>query len=597
MGNTQLGRLNQKPMTNKSGGVHVQGDVCVTSTSDAASVVNTTTSGYVAGKIWVCLDLSVAVNAVGMYACDGAIPKINLASSASLGDLVKCHTVAKQGTPHAAPMVSGDFAQVLGTGTSPAAILFGLPFSGSSGAGTDTTAIHDDTASEISAIAEKTTLADNDLFLIEDSAAGNAKKRVKKSNVAAGASPSRSYFTYLATMLEPDAISLQTGSFTLALSAGTPKIVLASYNTRLGSAGRFEARNPTRPAILNYAGNFVGLGSDACAVILDPAAATYADAEATYYARLAAIPTLTMQQIDLSAAQTKMFLPGAYGALILHLTSYDYDWIIAHPFTAVAWNLWDEIGDSTVQRLGDWLAIPVSKISVASLQSTGAGGLGTVLYAHLPSTWSKVTDATSYNFRDDFAGASLDTVTKWTRAQSSAGYVEIDTQFQWLRTRGDGNWGNNGCYSQTGITKSNGKVFQCDFYIDTTTAGTAPATVVGFSDGGGQSYTNFAYGLIMSMSAGNIVLGVYENGNSRGTVGTGATVRSVYRLRITCQGGGTAAAKYEIQGGSQYATIGGATWTDITPGTTSSATTTLYAGVTANANTTDYVWVGDVKVY
>ncbi len=51
---------------------------------------------------------------------------------------------------------------------------------------TDSDAIHDNVASEISAITEKTTLVDDDLFLIEDSAAGNAKKRVKKSNVGSG---------------------------------------------------------------------------------------------------------------------------------------------------------------------------------------------------------------------------------------------------------------------------------------------------------------------------------------------------------------------------------------------------------------------------
>lgn len=39
------------------------------------------------------------------------------------------------------------------------------------------------TAGEIAAITEKTSLADDDLFLIEDSASSNAKKRVKKSNV------------------------------------------------------------------------------------------------------------------------------------------------------------------------------------------------------------------------------------------------------------------------------------------------------------------------------------------------------------------------------------------------------------------------------
>lgn len=46
------------------------------------------------------------------------------------------------------------------------------------------TKISKTTAAEISAMTEKTSLADGDHFLIEDSAASNAKKRVQKSNIA-----------------------------------------------------------------------------------------------------------------------------------------------------------------------------------------------------------------------------------------------------------------------------------------------------------------------------------------------------------------------------------------------------------------------------
>jgi len=49
---------------------------------------------------------------------------------------------------------------------------------------TDPNAIHDNVAGEIAAITEKTSLADNDLVLIEDSAASNAKKRSKISTIA-----------------------------------------------------------------------------------------------------------------------------------------------------------------------------------------------------------------------------------------------------------------------------------------------------------------------------------------------------------------------------------------------------------------------------
>ncbi len=51
------------------------------------------------------------------------------------------------------------------------------------GAGTDTTAIHDNVTGEISAITEKASPHNDDLLVIEDSEASNAKKRVKISNL------------------------------------------------------------------------------------------------------------------------------------------------------------------------------------------------------------------------------------------------------------------------------------------------------------------------------------------------------------------------------------------------------------------------------
>lgn len=46
------------------------------------------------------------------------------------------------------------------------------------------------TLPNISILAEKTTLADNDLFIIEDSADSNKKKKVKKSNLGGASIPS-----------------------------------------------------------------------------------------------------------------------------------------------------------------------------------------------------------------------------------------------------------------------------------------------------------------------------------------------------------------------------------------------------------------------
>jgi hypothetical protein len=52
--------------------------------------------------------------------------------------------------------------------------------------GADATAIHDNTASEISAITEKVTPVAADLIIIEDSAAANVKKRVQVGNLPGG---------------------------------------------------------------------------------------------------------------------------------------------------------------------------------------------------------------------------------------------------------------------------------------------------------------------------------------------------------------------------------------------------------------------------
>ncbi len=55
------------------------------------------------------------------------------------------------------------------------------------GVGTDADAIHDNVAAEISAVAEKAAPISADLLLIEDSAAGNAKKRAQIGNLPSSA--------------------------------------------------------------------------------------------------------------------------------------------------------------------------------------------------------------------------------------------------------------------------------------------------------------------------------------------------------------------------------------------------------------------------
>lgn len=95
------------------------------------------------------------------------------------------------------------------------------------GAGGDSTAIHDDVSAEISAVTEKTTLVGDDLILIEDSEATNAKKRAKVSSVI-------SLVPAPATRVEIE-VSNDTGSglsagdlcYISGDSAGVPQVTLA----------------------------------------------------------------------------------------------------------------------------------------------------------------------------------------------------------------------------------------------------------------------------------------------------------------------------------------------------------------------------------
>jgi len=127
MANNALNRTSVVILTNKSGGDLTKGAVVITGTATAKAFTTTTTSGYKSSNIGVLLE-NIANNAPGMVALGQWTPKINLASSAALYDFVKAHTVAGQGTPHAAPSQAGDFAIALETGTTPSAFLFGIPY-------------------------------------------------------------------------------------------------------------------------------------------------------------------------------------------------------------------------------------------------------------------------------------------------------------------------------------------------------------------------------------------------------------------------------------------------------------------------------------
>lgn len=177
------GRSNTVPLLNNSGGALVLGDVCILDTSGTERAV-TTTSAASTKKVYIAAE-SIASGATGKFYSGGYGELANVNASVSVGDYLFTHTVAKQASG-SATYGAGAFGVVLKAGTSPSVWLFGHTAQTVGGAGSDTSAIHTNVANEISGVTEKTSLANDDLFIIEDSAASGVKKKVKKSNVVSG---------------------------------------------------------------------------------------------------------------------------------------------------------------------------------------------------------------------------------------------------------------------------------------------------------------------------------------------------------------------------------------------------------------------------
>jgi len=424
---------------------------------------------------------------------------------------------------------------------------------------------------------------------------GGVSKKVAVSNIGGGGGggmPGSGYAQYLAALLEPDAIEpVQKDSFSYTVGPSVTKMLLASWATRLGGSGRMEQRNPQRAMPLSGT-TLTGLSSGSLAVMLDPSLVSYADPWATYYGRLQQIAELPVKNIAITAAnQKKPFLPGAYGAIITQVTCFDCTWIILQIHGTYGANLWDEISDTSTNRIGDSLSLPISKRVAGTLASgNGVSSAGSVSYVLLPSTWSAITDpvSSSYTFRDDFMGTALEVGTTWNRAQSAVGNVEIDTDYQWCKCFGSGSWGVNGLRTQASTTRAVGVKMVVDVYVPIGAVAAGGTNIVGWSDGTAHSQAAFAHGVNF---AGSNIINVYEGGVSRGAVGSGYTEGSIYRVRITL---GASSATYEIQGGTEYPAIASGSWTDITPGTSSNSTSTLYAAAAA-WNGSGYI--SDMRVY
>lgn len=403
----------------------------------------------------------------------------------------------------------------------------------------------------------------------------------------------QSYAEYLCCCLEPDAIeAVQTGTFTYAVGSSETKVLLASWATRLNSSanGRMEMRQPGFMPMRDC--TLYGSQSSSTALILDPSLGTYTDAWDTYYSRKLKIAQSSLKTIHFSSTGEKVpLLGGAYGGIILQYTCFDFTWIAIRPLGGSSFgvNLGNEISDVDIQRVGEMLVQPFSKGNVSHVESSSIGtapNYGTVAFILCDSTWSTIPDpvSSSYTFRDDFMASVLNT-TNWTRAESTAGNVEIDTNYQWLQVKGNSVWGSNGAYRTTTVSRAANVTMVMDVYLDASGA----ELIVGWSDALGHSNTNFAHGVGFKSTH---AIRVYENGTDRGIVGAGFSEHTIYRVKIVLNVGGS--ATYSIQGGTQYGAIGSATWTNITPGTSNSATSAMSPAVSAYASTN---YASDARVY
>jgi hypothetical protein len=415
------------------------------------------------------------------------------------------------------------------------------------------------------------------------------------------------YYANLAALIEPDAIEYpRYGTFTYAVASNETKYMILAWQTYIdpNAAARYDVRVPNNPLPLRNI-TIKGTAANSTAVFLDPTLPTYADARVTYLDRMASIAALRTRHVwDSSGGSnnTKTLLPGPYGSIITSVMCFDYGWVALNATgtpESTGFPIDYETNDSATYpiRFQHTMMLPITK-AITSAMITGypkdAGARGVITFVDVPSTWSAVTDSLApYDFRDDFMGASIDTGV-WTVAESTANNVEFDSIFSWLKMVGNGNWNANGLFRTTGAARSDQPYLLVDVHIPYDLPLNMSAGVVGWHDGAGHSYTDFAHGLYFASNGGGREFRAYENGNDRGVVGSSFTAGHTYRVRIRALSGG--GASYEIQGGPQYGPIGGASWTTITPGTTTSATNTLHVGATTPYNGTA-MYLSDFRVY
>lgn len=125
------GRQVVLPLTNKSGGGVIAGDVVVIDTSNN-DAFTTSTAGAVTGTVGIAQE-TIASNAVGRVLLSGYAALVNVNASVTRGNYGKTYTVAKQATDAGSSRIAGTFCQFLTGGTTPDAAVWQPDLGGGTG--------------------------------------------------------------------------------------------------------------------------------------------------------------------------------------------------------------------------------------------------------------------------------------------------------------------------------------------------------------------------------------------------------------------------------------------------------------------------------
>jgi hypothetical protein len=182
------------PLTNKSGGGVVAGDVVITDSTNNDAFTTTTSAGYT-GVIGVAAE-TIANNATGRVLLAGYAALVNVNASVTRGHYGKTHTVAKQAAD-ASARTAGVFCQFLTGGTTPDAHVFGITDASTGGAGSPgtpavTLSTTNSTGAAVTLLATDATIAVFDATVpaaLGTAAAGSAGFAARRDHVHPNTAP------------------------------------------------------------------------------------------------------------------------------------------------------------------------------------------------------------------------------------------------------------------------------------------------------------------------------------------------------------------------------------------------------------------------